>query len=307
MPSKADDMVAMQPDNRMRPMTSMYVDVVEKTADPPTREPQLRPSRFPVCSLKLLDFMLSGKDRDASYLSEAYTNMGDGLHRALHSWAARQGSRRKLLGDWKCGNCGKETKFSVESECPSCGKPCEYVELETSYLGVKGHIDCVLLSDDGEISIGDYKTGTDWAVANKGVEGYRMANVYQLFAYAFMFFQTFGSRRAWRKGSASLLFVSRNNPRNFSEWSWDLEYAEKAGKVVLAEQLLAWKAAKDAYAANDSDLAYRARKCESVEHYEDVVEKTMYGGCKLADKCVYASKRDVDAHFAGLMDEGRER
>ena len=291
-------------------MTAMYAKVTSESATVPRtdNEPLLRPSEFPLCSVLVLDAMKHGNKRTSSYMSDAFTAMGHGIHKAIHKWAAVQESRQRLLGDWHCPKCDRKTlEFSTETECPECGTECEYIELEVEHKGVKGHLDCVLLDNDNGISIGDYKTSTDYGVSSKGAsEGYRLANVYQLFSYAYLFFRTYGNRGSWKKRTASLLFVSRNNPHNFKEWSWPLDFAEKAGKTIVDEQVRSWRAAEKAAKKDDFDIAYDARKCDSAADYERTMEQALYDGCPLADRCVYASngRKALKRYF---VNQGRRK
>ena len=294
----AADLILRQPQNLRTPATLAYSRALVDEKEIPAKIPAPYPSRFPLCSLLVLDDLLPNAKQTSTFLSDAYTNMGTGLHNAMHLWlGARNSSKQRLLGNWTCKECGEFREFSTISVCPTCETACVYGELKVSWKGVRGYLDCVVLDEANRISIIDYKTTTDYGVNHKGVEGYRLAYVYQLFAYAFLFFKTFGRQLKAKPGAASLLFVSRNNPHKFKEYSWGMKFARDAGKQVVLEQLESWNAALASKKQGNPKAAWKERLCESPTWYEKNIENIKSGGCPLAGKCVYSDKSAMFSYF----------
>ena len=290
--------------SKRAPMTTFYAKMLD-SGEPSKKQAKLRPSSFPLCSLSTLARMLGDGRMDwSSYMSDAYTGMGHALHDAMHKWSGRQGSKERLFGEWVCEECGQILPVGLDSKCPDCKTQCLYQELEISWLNVTGHLDCVLVNvDSGAVSIGDYKTATDWAIKKGELEGYKINNVHQLFSYAFMFSERFGDRmdrEGWKLDTASLLYVSRNNPHNFKEFAWDGDYAVKMGRKIVFGQLRAWRAARLSLRRRSLDAAWAAKRCQSASHYREKVEPTLYGGCPLADVCALSAESRTRAHFKAL-------
>ena len=294
------ELVLKPPQNLRVPATLAYSRTLVEKKESPAKTPTPRPSRFPLCSLLVLNDLLPNAKQTETFLSEAFTNMGKGLHAAMHSWLGAQKSpKQRLFGNWVCRKCGEFRELTTTAVCPTCKTTCVYDELEVGWKEIKGHLDCVLLGANNRISIIDYKSTTDYGVNHKGVEDHRLSYVYQLFAYAFLFFETYGNRlgKKVRPGVVSLLFVSRNNPHNFREYSWDMKFARKAGKQIVLEQLESWNAALKSKSKGTPNAAWKKRLCESTTWYEKNIEHVMSGGCPLAEKCVYSNKSATLGYF----------
>lgn len=129
----------------------------------------LRPSSFPYCGLKFfLDFQSRLNDpRLATLASSYFTSVGTATHSVFQAYTAPLG---KIVGDWLCRSCGRETKFSTFEVC-KCGAYPEYQELELRYKNtVVGHTDALYrftpkLGAKSVHAVMDYKTTSSKKVA----------------------------------------------------------------------------------------------------------------------------------------------
>ena len=293
------------------PFTAMYASLLDKEEEgdegpDPRNPPVLRPSAFPLCAVSTLAGLLSNQYA-SSYLSTAFFGMGTAMHEAVHVWCSSlKGDTAVPFGNWSCCVSGKVVnKDSTDSKCPKCGGPCKYEELEVSWMGVKGHIDCVLVNkESGDVFIGDFKTTTDYQLREKSLTGWKTSYVHQLFAYAFMFKKHYAeilTGQGWKIKSVSILAISRNNPRNFREYSWTAKHALKHGENVLKREISSWMAAESALRNGDFERVWSKRRCKNAKHYLDEVADTFYDGCPMADKCVLAGGKEHAERFLSLM------
>jgi hypothetical protein len=122
----------------------------------------MRPSGFPYCGLrKLLTAPRILTEGQTSELAGGYfTSVGTAAHETFQSHVGRN---RFVVGDWKCHECGKFTKFHTFRLCKCGGKP-KYEELEVKYKNtVVGHLDGLVKVQMGGETIYlviDYKTAT---------------------------------------------------------------------------------------------------------------------------------------------------
>lgn len=122
----------------------------------------MRPSGFPYCGLrKLLTAPRILTEGQTSELAGAYfTSVGTAAHTTFQSHIGRN---KFIVGDWKCNECGKFTKFHTFRLC-KCGAKPEYEELEVKYRNtVVGHLDGLVklkMGDRWVYIVIDYKTAT---------------------------------------------------------------------------------------------------------------------------------------------------
>jgi hypothetical protein len=122
----------------------------------------MRPSGFPYCGLrKLLTAPKQLTEGEVSDLAGGYfTSVGTAAHTTFQSHIGRN---TFIVGDWKCHECGKFTKFHTFRMCKCGGKP-HYEELEVKYRNtVVGHLDGLVklkLGDKTTYIVIDYKTAT---------------------------------------------------------------------------------------------------------------------------------------------------
>jgi len=124
-----------------------------------SREGELHPSSYPFCALHHGWNIVNKIERKPmDYFGFYYTGLGTIAHELMQ----RQfGRGKKILGDWKCLECGHKKKLSYYARCKKCGS--EHVEYEE--IGIKfgkythGHIDGVV-NIDGKLFVIDYKTSS---------------------------------------------------------------------------------------------------------------------------------------------------
>ena len=173
-------------------LTEMYKQVHDLVEQAEGREVYLRPSMFPACSLRLLDSVLQhklGTTSDWTYASHFFTGVGTQVHETIEHWCGQTDSR--MWGNWHCDSCGHDWYHTDDTECPKCKSHGTYREIEIEYLGVKGHIDAILLSDKGVI-VGDYKTSTLNKIQNAQFSKYNIAYALQIGSYAYMLSKVWG-------------------------------------------------------------------------------------------------------------------
>lgn len=122
-----------------------------------SRDGELHPSSYPFCALHHgWNIVNEIPRKPLDYFGSYYTGLGTFAHELMQ----RQfGRGKKILGDWKCLNCGHKKKLTYYSKCKKCGS--EHVEYEE--IGIQfgkythGHIDGVV-NIDGKLYVVDYKT-----------------------------------------------------------------------------------------------------------------------------------------------------
>lgn len=188
-----------------------------------TRVKALRPSQLPFCPI---DFFIRHATFGALQVLDMrgafYTSMGTTVHEVLQSYLGKSG---RFLANWKCKQCGKHYKVSMQHEC--CDFSMEYHEIEINYKGVVGHIDAVFQDAAGNYWIVDFKTtsvkGAPLKLKKPGI-GY----VEQVEAYALMLKL---EHKIVVKGVV-LMFVRRDNPAEPVIWSKELTANDY--KIIMA-------------------------------------------------------------------------
>lgn len=293
----------------------------DASLDFPTKEFRLRPSEFPVCSLTALNTMLAheaGVLDSKTWSSDMFRNIGTAVHETMHEWVQRSGAT--ALGHAECPACGERSEWKAigpDTVCEKCGHPdLKYGETEVTLeasrrkldIHIKGHIDCVLVGADGLYML-DYKTTTVNGQKKARFKQHNAQYALQLLAYAYMFDEVLGDTAEELTGKrlarASLLFITRNNPRSYREFTWRAADAIKLGKGV-AETML------DSYGAalagrDDPKIAVNGRLCKSKAHYEQEVKPFFFDGCPLADQCVNKGKKSKREVLKWLKAEYKEQ
>jgi len=260
---------------------------------------------LPVCPITLLNDMWV-KDRNIQgawgFSGSFFTEVGTTVHAVLEEWVGISGHRP--WGDWICNNHDKPVKWqhTDDSTCPGCGGQGKYEEVTVEYLGFKGHIDIILITDDG-ILVGDYKTSTANKLAYPTYSKHNPAYPLQLMVYTYLLHKLFGKHFMEKYGlkimGCSLLFISRDNPFRSREFHWDAEHAIKFGRQIAHINLHKFNAAKRAYKANDITLAIKRRVCVNAKDYEKRVKAFHpFGGCPLASKCF--KTKEITQHLNQL-------
>lgn len=124
--------------------------------------PRLRVSGFPFCGLRAAYERMADikPDPENTTSMEYYTSVGTSAHEVFQR---SLGVRGRIYGNWKCRDekCRGKRKFSLNSECPKCGKEMEYVEFEvTAFRHVSGHTDGLYLDLMKRNWLIDYKTSS---------------------------------------------------------------------------------------------------------------------------------------------------
>lgn len=302
-------------------ISAFYSSVLEaESLEGIEQPPRLRPSALPVCSFtalgKIIDYNEEGKEK-RRYMSDFFMRVGTEVHSVLDKWCAQ--SDVKVWGDWKCSNNECRCKWGLnygangcpdDSICSYCGSKGIYEEIELEYRGMKGHIDCILITNKGVIVV-DFKTASSYKVhqqrySHMGSPQYPL----QLFAYTYMLDRVYGEyfKRKYNKSviGCGLLFVSRDNPSNHKIFSWG-DIALTSGKSLLRAGTKRWSLAQKAYdnkKLSKSLLANRLCK-DNKDYLDNKAAFFPYGGCPHYDKCV--GKKDnfksIRQHFNELLSE----
>lgn len=171
--------------NVVQDLVHDYAQAIESTTHSskvnPTRVLYLRPSQLPFCPIEFfINHASKGLYRSMGLAGSLYVNMGTVVHTVLQQYLVKSG---KILGNYKCHECGKFHKFSFKTEC--CDFPTSYEELEINWKGIHGHIDAVY-KYKGKLYILDFKT-TSVAQAPKKQKDPGITYREQIETYAYLF------------------------------------------------------------------------------------------------------------------------
>jgi hypothetical protein len=260
------------------------------------RVPAVRPSSFPLCPILVWQKMLKGASlgefrEEETAAGHYFTKVGTTAHENIQYWMGMNG---KMYGHWRCINrgCaefpstvdlfdktgkmiqrGKNTlENTTQHECPCCLEPMEYIELEIVYRGIKGHVDGVIMMDDGGVWVIDYKTTTRTKIDSGKLP--ERVHLKQLPAYSYILKQRYGLNVT----GFSLLYFTRDNPYNFLDasfpWnkSWDLK-----AKAILSNESKKYIAALDDFTTKSISEIIRAKPCTDKYFYN--TEMSPYAAC----------------------------
>jgi hypothetical protein len=131
------------------------------------KEPYIRPSMAPACSLKMFIKVATGIGNDSqwpddmNFLMDYYTSVGTTTHTVFQRWFGRTG---RMLGNWSC-LCKGISKIKVkhgrksykeerpvvyiekilpQQNCPHCGLAMHYEEVTIEECGYGGHVDGII-------------------------------------------------------------------------------------------------------------------------------------------------------------------
>ena len=277
----------------------MYRDLLDGTKYV-DHVPTLRPSTFPICSIILLDSLLY--EREWSFMADMYTSMGTAIHETIQAWCSK--SNMKIWGNWFCPICRERKTYTHKSFCKKCEDDMIYIEIEVEYLGVKGHIDLIVLDGEKGFIIVDVKSCGDYTINQPTYAKLSLNYVLQLSTYAYMIEKIYGDllekKYGHRVGGCSLLFVNRKKPSNIREFYWDRETVLKLGQKTIHKNIISFNKGMKAYDTGDLNTAVNNRLCHNKQHYEEEVQSFFFGGCYLADVCIKGKKKDLKKHFKEL-------
>lgn len=169
----------------------------------------LRPSQIPFCPIGFfVRHATHGLMRSQGMQSAFYTEVGRSVHSVVQKYLAHSG---RFLSSWKCKQCGKKYKLTVQNEC--CDFPMQYHEVEINFKGIVGHIDAIFVDRFGNYWIVDFKTtsvkGAPLKPKKPGVD-----YVEQVETYALMMQLQYKIKI---KG-VMLMFIKRDNPMDPVIW-----------------------------------------------------------------------------------------
>ena len=296
-------------------LTEKYLEMLEDEEEEDPREPALRPSSMPFCSIILLNAYIAWYHGEGSWgmSGDFYTSIGTQVHEIIQKWIPRQGD---LVGNWVCPACEKTRKVTTENEC-ECGSMMNYEEIEVRYQGVTGHIDTVLLLESLKYLICDYKTSSMKKILavkeaendedrDKAIDRLVSKNyLVQILVYALICEELYG----WEIEGCSLLFIPRDNP--FEPLEVFVPWTRKRKHQVehfLKSQVTAFKAAKLSFDTLDYKPAVKNRACKNQKHYDrQIAPYFPYGGCQLQAVCVITeSLKPVSGYLKKELDFIRE-
>ena len=179
-----------------------------------TRIKSVRPSQLPFCPVQFFVQNASfGAIRTMDMRGSFYTSVGTAVHTVVQNYLSRSG---KFLATWKCRQCGKTKKVSMQHEC--CDFQMDYHEITIDHKGVVGHIDAVFKDKNGNYWILDFKTCSVLGYPDKPKRPGR-AYTDQVEAYALKLWQQFGIKVR----GVMLMFIRRDNPNEPNVWAKELD------------------------------------------------------------------------------------
>lgn len=201
----------------------MYDEAMENTivtsrADP-SRMLSLRCSQLPFCGPAFFTNLVNnGMFRHLDVRGMYYTSVGTTVHEVMQK--AMSIDNEVILGDWKCVECGKVSKFTTVKTC--CGFPMDYEEISVNYKGIQGHMDTVYIAKSG-LWIVDYKTTSLKARSSKSKDP-GPAYKEQLLSYATLVERQHGEalKKAGYPHTVTgimNLFIPRDDPAQRIVWS----------------------------------------------------------------------------------------
>ena len=267
----------------------------------PARDIYPRPSSFPGCSLIYLNGLMSKHMEETDtidYATDMYVNMGTQAHEVLQSWFGE--TRYKLWGNEWCEKSRevvrKHVIFTRGSKCPKCGTETKYSEIEVQHGRVRGHVDGILIGDDG-ITITDFKTTSATGIKKASFSKHPLQYAIQVMTYAYLVDKVYGRLFKEKFGTsikkASVMFVSRDNPRNIREFSWDAKVALDIGKKTVALESGAFYFALKSMREGSIDPAFITKRCRSLKHYKEAIEPLFFDGCPYAEDCIKKKDQKV--------------
>jgi hypothetical protein len=174
-----------KPDTVVTDLIKEYADAIANVTHSsrvsPGRVLYLRPSQMPFCPIEFfINHASKGMYRSMGMAGAMYVNMGTVVHTVLQQYLTKSG---KILGNYKCHECGTFHKLSFKTEC--CDFPTEYHEVEISVGGISGHIDAIY-KWKGKLFILDFKTtGLKLAVKKEKDPGATYREQIETYAYLF--------------------------------------------------------------------------------------------------------------------------
>ena len=294
------------------PVSSLIRGALEdKYLVPTQRVPSLRPSSFPKCpildSLKIYRKNTLGYlDEQKSFPSSYFTGVGTVVHEIIQHHI---GNTTQIYGNWKCTNLdckhgrlactiydatgkivkpGKVTReHTTKNKCPGCKRPMHYEELEITFRGITGHVDCVMVLRKGKKKkwwVVDYKT----TLKRKVEEGKlpEAQHLYQLQAYCYILKFEYNLPIE----GFSLVYLPRDNPFDFyeyrQEFSKEKQY-KKALSVIETEQKK-WASVEETIDTGDFSHAICNKPCQSKAEYDEKIN--FYTPCPLLGICFKKKK-----------------
>lgn len=305
------DFQKMNP-NRLSPVSKLVAEAMEaEVVLPRGRSPQFRPSSFPCCSIlnwmKLYRFKKLGNNEEHKYFGmEYYTSVGTTVHAKIQYFAGFTG---KFWGNWKCinpvckeskkarnlydhlGNMvreGKPTrKHSTNNKCPCCGEPMDYIEFAIKYRGIDGHIDAIIKLDDGTWIVADYKT-TSMKKVNNAVFPEKK-HLHQLPFYVYALEQKYAKKYGMKIKKFSLIYIPRDNPRAFVEYTekWNDAWRIKC-RNRFEDEYEKWEAINHDVENETFDEVIRTKPCKCESEYRSLMH--VYEDCPLLKVCFSRKK-----------------
>ena len=275
--------------------TLMYSSLQNKVDLEKPREVYLRPSMLPTCSLKLLDALIAEHNDEYGewgFPGDYFTSVGTTIHELIERWCGH--TNFKIWGHWVCPECGHKHEYTHKNVCSKCGTKMGYHEIEVSYMGFVGHIDCIIITKKG-IQVCDYKTSTKDKVDYPTYKKHNMGYPLQINAYAYILEKTWGAHfmKAYGKSvcGASLLFISRDNPFKFKEFHWESSVGFRIGRRILFRSLIQFRTALSDFKEKHLRRTPLHRSCANRDDYETREKKFYtYGDCYLKDICFNSKK-----------------
>ena len=237
----------------------------------------LRPSKFPVCSIRMFlnllrEDQLGYAEEEVTLFSDFFTGVGTTVHTVLQKWATISSvGVDRIYANWKCTNekCGHINKrlstYNKETKtCKKCGSPTEYHEVEVFFLGFRGHVDCLFRLENGKFIVVDFKTTT----AKKITSGKLAASLQyrlQILTYAYIL----RTKSHLPITGTSLFYIARDVPSIFKEIPVSVNTSSlRSTETRVRAQVSMLKASKKALATMDITEVINLKPCHSHEQYE---------------------------------------
>jgi predicted nucleic-acid-binding Zn-ribbon protein len=269
----------------------MYESALKHTHEHPGRWPEYRPSAFPICGILVFQRLLEGSSTgqftaESNGAGSLFCNMGTAAHQALQF---HMGFSRRLFGDWQClhpfceehklaltGNLTRRN--STNNYCPKCMNPMHYVEKEIRLNGLRGHIDGLIRLADGTFWVLDFKTTTRNILENSKLP--KKAHLLQLVSYCYVLAEKYKLKIA----GFSVLYLTRDNPFNYKECSYDWSSKWYAfGKTTVETERQKYLDGLQGFVHLDTTEIIANKQCVSRAFYDK--EIAYYNECPLVGVC----------------------
>ena len=299
------------------PVSTLFAETLDlKAAELYDKPPILRPSGFPICSIKTMCNIAEYKKygnvlQEGNLFSTFFTSVGTTVHEGVQDWVGKTG---KVLADWQCVNikckkskcvdknckdtsCKDHTHITktlqVGNICKDCGSPMQYHELEVEFDIITGHVDLIMKIRKNAFWAGDFKTSSVKKLED--IKAPSVGYLYQISSYAYILKHEYGINIV----GFSIFYIARDNPGIYKEFQYEFDdEAEAKAKKIIDGEIRKYKAAEMAYKTGDIMHAVDVKPCKNLTHFDRIYgEKSE---CRFKDVC-FGSKAKLKKEISDRL------